>query len=161
MKKIIMILLCVTMGAAFSVDAQNRIVKGKIEMAKKSRKGTTQNHSTNQTPRRQKVQDEPIYAQVEEIAQFPGGMTALMTWLASNIRYPENAVNNRVMGKVLVKFVVEIDGSIGDVEIIKGVDEDLDNEALRVVRAMPNWIPGKLSGRTVRSYFNLPINFRL
>ena len=98
---------------------------------------------------------------VEQQAEFPGGQGALMKWLSQNVRYPETAQQNDVQGRVIVKFVVEKDGSIGTATILKGVDKDLDREALRVVKKMPKWQPGKNNGVAVRSYFNLPVVFKL
>ena len=98
---------------------------------------------------------------MEQPAEFPGGMAKLMSWLSSNIRYPEAAAQNDIQGRVIVKFVVEKDGSIGNVTVVKGVDKDLDREAIRVVKKMPKWQPGKNNGVSVRSYFNLPVTFKL
>ena len=97
----------------------------------------------------------------EQPAEFPGGPAAMMKWLSNNIRYPEAAQANGIHGRVVVKFVVEKDGSIGSPSIVKGVDRDLDQEALRVVKRMPKWQPGKNNGQPVRSYFNLPVPLRL
>ncbi|MBD5279526.1 MAG: energy transducer TonB [Bacteroides sp.] len=108
-----------------------------------------------------KPKEEEIFTAVEQQAEFPGGIAALMKWLNQNIRYPEQAAANDIQGRVIVKFVVEKDGSIGAVEILKGVDKDLDREALRVVKKMPKWQPGKNNGVAVRSYFNLPVTFKL
>lgn len=108
-----------------------------------------------------KPKEEQIFVAVEQPAQFPGGQAALMKWLNNNIRYPEAAQQNDIQGRVIVKFVVERDGSIGNVSIAKGVDKDLDREAIRVVKKMPKWQPGKNNGVAVRSYFNLPVTFRL
>jgi len=108
-----------------------------------------------------KPKEEEIFIAVEQPAEFPGGPTALMKWLNNNVRYPEAAQQNDIQGRVIVKFVVEKDGSIGKTEILKGVDRDLDREALRVVKKMPKWQPGKNNGVPVRSYFNLPVVFRL
>ena len=105
--------------------------------------------------------EEEIFVAVEQPAEFPGGMAALMKWLSNNIRYPEAAQQNDIHGRVVVKFVVEKDGSIGAATIVKGVDKDLDREALRVVKKMPKWQPGKNNGVSVRSYFNLPVTFKL
>lgn len=105
--------------------------------------------------------EEEIFQAVEQPAQFPGGDAAMMKWLANNVRYPESAQQNDIQGRVIVKFVVEKDGSIGNATILKGVDKDLDREALRVVKKMPKWQPGKNNGVAVRSYFNLPVVFRL
>lgn len=108
-----------------------------------------------------KPKEDEIFVAVEQQAEFPGGQAALMKWLSNNIRYPEAAQQNDIQGRVIVKFVVEKDGSIGNATIVKGVDKDLDREALRVVKKMPKWQPGKNNGQAVRSYFNLPVTFRL
>lgn len=112
-------------------------------------------------PEVQKPKEEQIFIAVEQPAEFPGGMAALMRWLNNNMRYPEAAQQNDIQGRVTVNFVVEKDGSIANVKIAKGVDKDLDREALRVVKKMPKWQPGKNNGVAVRSYFNLPVTFRL
>lgn len=112
-------------------------------------------------PEVQKPKEEQIFIAVEQPAEFPGGMAALMRWLNNNMRYPEAAQQNDIQGRVIVNFVVEKDGSIANVKIAKGVDKDLDREALRVVKKMPKWQPGKNNGVAVRSYFNLPVTFRL
>ena len=94
----------------------------------------------------------------EQPAEFPGGQAALMKWLSQNIRYPEAAQQNDIQGRVIVKFVVEKDGSIGQASIVKGVDKDLDREALRVVKKMPKWQPGKNNGVAVRSSTSLSLS---
>lgn len=101
---------------------------------------------------------EPIFT---DPASFPGGQEALATFLAQNLKYPEPARNANVQGKVFVAFLVEKDGSIDDVSILKGLGFGCDQEAIRVMNAMPKWTPGKQSGRVVRSRFNLPITFSL
>lgn len=112
-------------------------------------------------PEPQVKKEEEIFVAVEQQAEFPGGQAALMKWLSNNIRYPEAAQQNDIQGRVIVKFVVEKDGSIGAASIVKGVNKDLDREALRVVKKMPKWQPGKNNGVAVRSYFNLPVTFKL
>jgi protein TonB len=92
---------------------------------------------------------------------FPGGQGALMKYLADNIKYPAEAQKNGVQGRVIVGFVVERDGSITDVNILKSVDPSLDREAARVVRSMPRWTPGKQNGQAVRVKYNVPVTFRL
>lgn len=112
-------------------------------------------------PEPEKPKEEEIFVAVEQMAEFPGGQGALKKWLGQNIRYPEAAQQNDIQGRVIVKFVVEKDGSIGQVTVVKGVDKDLDREAIRVVKKMPKWQPGKNNGVAVRSYFNLPVTFKL
>ena len=102
-----------------------------------------------------------IYTIAEEQPQFPGGNTALMQWLQNNMRYPQSALDAGIGGRVIVQFVVEKDGSITNAEVLRGIDPALDNEALRLVRAMPKWTPAKNNGQPVRFRFNLPVMFRL
>lgn len=102
-----------------------------------------------------------IFQAVEKPAEFPGGQMGLMTWLSNNIRYPEAAQQARVEGRVIVKFVIEKDGTVSNAVVVKGVNKDLDAEALRVVRRMPKWIPGENDGKPVASYFTLPIQYKL
>lgn len=102
-----------------------------------------------------------IFDVVEEMPSFPGGNGALMSYLASNIKYPVVAQENGVQGRVTVSFVVERDGSISDVRIARSVDPSLDREAQRVVKSMPRWKPGKQNGSAVRVKYTVPVVFRL
>lgn len=102
-----------------------------------------------------------IYDEPEEKASFRGGHPALTKWLCDNLRYPEIALEDGVQGNVTVKFVVERDGSITNPVVTESVDKYLDKEALRVVRTMPKWIPGKNNGEVVRSYYVLDVIFKL
>lgn len=102
-----------------------------------------------------------IFEYVEQSAEFPNGTSALMKWLSENIQYPAYARDANIKGRVVLKFVVGKDGQIGDVKILRGVHDLLDNEAIRVVKKMPTWKAGKQGGRAVRCYFTLPINFTL
>jgi protein TonB len=104
---------------------------------------------------------EPIVDFPDVEAQFPGGEEMMRKWMQENIVYPEISMENGDQGKVYLKFVVERDGTITNVEVIKGTTRDLDNEAKRIVRNMPKWNPGESSGNKVRSSFTLPINFEL
>ena len=109
----------------------------------------------------EKHEPEKIFTAVEQCASFPGGESAMYSWLQKNLRYPERAQQNDIQGRVIVRFVVNKDGSIEQVTIAKGVDKDLDQEAIRVVKRMPKWQPGKNNGQAVRSYFTLPVTFKL
>ena len=102
-----------------------------------------------------------VFDVVEEMPSFPGGQGALMSYLASNIKYPVVAQENGVQGRVIVSFVVERDGSISDVKVARSVDPSLDREAQRVVKSMPRWSPGKQNGSTVRVKYTVPVVFRL
>ena len=98
---------------------------------------------------------------VDQKPSFPGGTKALNTFLASNLKYPVAAVENGIQGRVIVKFIVEKDGSISNVEVDRSVYPSLDNEAMRVVKAMPKWIPGQINGKAVKVKWSFPFTFRL
>ena len=112
-------------------------------------------------PEPPKVEETKVFDVVEQMPSFPGGQGALMQWLASNIKYPVVAEENGVQGRVVCTFVVERDGSITDVKVVRGVDPSLDKEAVRVLKAMPKWIPGKQNGSAVRVKYTVPVTFRL
>ena len=97
----------------------------------------------------------------EKMPMFPGGTSALIKYLSTNIKYPADAEKKKVEGRVFVTFVVEIDGSISEVQLTKKLFPSLDQEAVRVVKAMPKWIPGEIEGKLVRVRYTLPITFRL
>lgn len=99
-----------------------------------------------------------IFQVVEDMPAFPGNVTK---WIAKNVKYPVLAMENGIQGKVYIQFVIEKDGSITDVKVARGVDASLDKEALRVVKAMPKWKPGKQRGKPVRVSYTLPIFFQL
>ena len=107
------------------------------------------------------VEEDKVFDIVEQQPLFPGGQSALMQFLHDNIKYPVVAQENGVQGRVTVQFVVEKDGSITDVHVLRGVDPSLDKEAVRVVKSMPRWTPGKQNGTTVRVNYRLPVLFRL
>lgn len=109
----------------------------------------------------EEVEEEQIFTIVEDQPGFPGGDAALMQYLQGNLRYPTMAREAGIQGTVFVTFVVERDGSITDVRILRGVGGGLDEEAVRVVRNMPRWTPGRQRGQAVRVQFNLPIRFVL
>lgn len=102
-----------------------------------------------------------VFDVVEQMPSFPGGNAALMAYLSNNVKYPFVAQENGVQGRVIVSFVVERDGSITDVTVVRSVDPSLDREAQRVVRSMPHWNPGKQNGSAVRVKYNVPVSFRL
>ena len=104
---------------------------------------------------------EEIFVVVEQQPEFPGGMSALMKFLSDNIKYPVIAQENGIQGRVITNFVVERDGSITDVNVVRGQDPSLDKEAVRVIKTMPRWKPGQQRGKPVRVRFTLPVQFRL
>ena len=112
-------------------------------------------------PPKHVVEETKIFTVVEQMPMFPGGDAALMGYLRDNMHYPTVAAENGVQGRVVVGFVVERDGSITDVNILRGVDPSLDREAMRVVKSMPKWTPGKQNGSAVRVKYQVPVSFRL
>ncbi|PLW93193.1 MAG: energy transducer TonB [Marinilabiliales bacterium] len=102
-----------------------------------------------------------IFQIVEDMPSFPGGEEALFEYLQKNIQYPQMAKESNIQGTVFVGFVVEPDGSISNVKVLRGIGGGCDDEAIRVVKSMPRWAPGKQRGKPVRVQFNLPIKFVL
>lgn len=129
---------------------------------------TTQNGQNKPEPVRseplykpQPVNRNSVYDVVEQMPSFPGGISGLRTYLNQNIRYPAEAQETCAQGRVVVSFVVGKDGHISDVTVLRSVDPSLDKEAVRVIRNMPRWIPGKQGGEPVKVRYNVPVSFRL
>ena len=106
-------------------------------------------------------EENKVFDIVEQQPMFPGGPAALMKYLSEHTKYPVVAQENGVQGRVTVQFVVEKDGSISDVHVLRGVDPSLDKEAVRVVKSLPRWTPGKQNGINVRVNYRVPVLFRL
>lgn len=108
-----------------------------------------------------KMDNDTVYNIVEVMPEFPGGMDKMANYLSDNIKYPEEAKDKGISGRVFLSFVIEKDGSVNEVKVMKSVDPLLDNEAVRVVKGMPKWKPGTMKGKPVRVYYVLPISFKL
>lgn len=128
-------------------DANGEILKAKEVIAEP------------ETPKHE--EENKVFDIVEQQPMFPGGPAALMKYLSEHTKYPVVAQENGVQGRVTVQFVVEKDGSISDVHVLRGVDPSLDKEAVRVVKSLPRWTPGKQNGITVRVNYRVPVLFRL
>ena len=107
------------------------------------------------------VVEQEIFKIVEEMPSFPGGEQKLMEFVSKNIKYPQIARETGIQGRVFVNFVVEPDGSVSNVSVLRGIGGGCDEEAMRVVKSMPKWKPGKQRGKAVRVQYMLPVNFRL
>ena len=105
--------------------------------------------------------EDTLFIEYEQMPQFLGGEVALMKFIADNLQYPEAAKAKKIQGFVVVKFVVTKTGEIGEVKIVRSKDLDLDKEAVRIVKSLPNFIPGKLNGEVVDMWYTLPITFKL
>lgn len=106
---------------------------------------------------------ERIIETIEEPASYPGGRAAMMKFLADNLKYPEKAVEEGIEGKCYVRFIIDVDGTVSNVKITRGIPDspECDQEAIRVVEKMPQWEPGKIHGKAVKSYFDLVVPFKL
>ena len=142
----------------------------KVAVGSENREGTTDRTDiavrndvavATPPPAPQQEVENKVFDVVEVMPSFPGGNSALMEYLRDAIKYPVVAQENGVQGRVIISFVVERDGSITDVQVARSVDPSLDKEAMRVVRSMPKWNPGKQNGAAVRVKYNLPVSFRL
>lgn len=107
------------------------------------------------------VEDNRVFDVVEQKPQFPGGEAALLKYVSEHIRYPAMAQENNIQGRVVVQFVVTKTGAVGEVKVVRGKDPDLDKEAVRVVKSLPKFVPGKMNGHAVNVWYTLPIQFKL
>ena len=131
-----------------SQELQERVeVEDQTDLSKGSK-------GTNET-------NDDVYRSVDQMPQFPGGEAALMEYLRANIQYPNNAAQMNIQGRVVVQFVVEKTGEVGEVKVVRSVSEELDKEAIRVCRTLPKFIPGTINGKAVRVWYTLPVNFKL
>ena len=108
-----------------------------------------------------KRSEDEIFKAVEQMPQFPGGEAALMKYIDSHIQYPPEAKKNNIQGRVVVQFVVDKTGKVGEVKVVRSVDKDLDKEAVRLIKTLPKFIPGRQNGQTVAVWYTLPITFKL
>ena len=116
---------------------------------------------TVKADRSEKETERKVFDVVEQMPAYPGGLAELMKYLSMNVHYPEAAEKAGTQGRVLVKFIVEEDGTISDAKVVRKVSDELDAEALRVVSAMPKWTPGRQNGQPVRVNYTMPVTFRL
>lgn len=107
------------------------------------------------------VEENKVFTAVEQMPQFPGGDAELMKHIQKNLKYPPVAMENNIQGRVVVQFVVTKTGKVGEVKVVRGKDPDLDKEAVRVVKTLPDFIPGKMNGQAVNVWYTLPITFKL
>ena len=106
-------------------------------------------------------QSKKVYNSVEQMPEFPGGQEGLMRYLQQNVQYPPTAVQNNVQGRVIVQFIIDETGQVGDVEVVRSVSEEVDAEAVRVIKSMPKFEPGRQNGEPVAVWYTLPIAFKM
>lgn len=148
--------------------SQTEVQETKIQISVASVQGTDDKHGIDiaelrehkQIVQEKPVEEKPFYT-VEQMPSFPGGEAAMNKFIADNLKYPVVAQESGISGRVTIRFVVTKNGDISDVTVVRGIDPSCDREALRVVKAMPKWVPGKQNGLNVPVYFTLPIVFKL
>lgn len=128
----------------------------KTEANPKKNANTTEEQSVSH----EQSDEDAVYSVVEKMPEFPGGQAALFKYLSENVEYPLIAKENGIQGRVMCEFIVDKDGSITEVKVTRSVDPSLDREAVRVIKSMPKWNPGKQKGKPVRVKYTMPINFR-
>lgn len=145
------------------LKSQEEITSSKTQISVADVKGTDEEHGIDiaDLEEHKVIVEEKPFTTVEQMPQFPGGEDELMRFILGNLRYPSVAKEVGIEGRVIIRFVVSKTGDVTNVEILRGLDPSCDKEALRVVKMMPNWIPGKQNGRSVPVYFTLPIVYRL
>jgi len=148
------ILVTAALLMIFAFDKDDSLLQDKKTTNKKA-------ETTVNAQQKEKTADEQIFVQVEQMPEYPGGEAALRQFLASNVKYPDDAVKSGTQGKVFVKFVVNKDGKVVNPKIARSVSPSIDKEALRVVSIMPNWTPGKQRGKNVAVEYTVPILFKL
>ena len=135
-------------------NVQKQVMEGtKVEVKAETGEDTAQIKNAESTDK--------AYEVVEQMPTFKGGDAALMKYLSENIKYPETAEKAGEQGRVVVNFIVEKDGAVSNVKVVRSVTPTLDAEAVRVIKAMPKWVPGKQDGKFVRVKYNVPVSFRL
>lgn len=146
------------------IKTQEELTQTEVKISSVDVKGTDEVNGVDVAELNNQIVEDTIsapYAVVEQMPEFPGGELALRKYLAKMVKYPAIAQENGIQGKVFISFVVEGNGTISNVKVGRGVDSSLDQEAIRVVKSMPKWIPGKQNGRTVRVSYTVPISFIL
>lgn len=148
------------------IKSQEELTESKVTISIADVKGNDEENGQDIADFKEAVkpvveEDTQVLDVVEQMPTFPGGQKALLQYISDNIKYPTIAQENGIQGRVIVRFVVKKDGSIGDVQVLRGVDSSLDKEAVRVVQSLPKFIPGKQNGHAVNVWFNLPVSFKL
>ena len=141
------------------INTKEFVEKGKKELAAIT--VVAKGPQVEDTEKPEQPELDMVFDVVEQMPMFPGGMEEMMKFISMNVRYPKSAMEKGQQGRVLVQFIIERDGSLSNVQVVKKVNEDLDAEALRIIGQMPKWNPGMQNGQTVRVKFTIPISFRL
>lgn len=150
------------------MKTQDEVIESKLQISVQDVKGTNDKFGidiaeleSHKVIVEEKPVEEKPFVTVEQMPSFPGGEIEMQRFIRDNLKYPVIAQENGIQGRVTIRFVVTKDGTISDVQVLRGIDASCDKEAVRVVKSMPKWIPGKQNGRNVPVYFTLPVVFKL
>jgi len=153
------------------IKTQDELKETETAFGQKDNEKGTEDRNVTRTLKEEVVVEKPVekpkevkeevFRSVVQMPQFPGGEDALRKYLASHVNYPPMAAENNVQGKVVVQFVVEKDGKVGEVKVVRSVDKDLDKEAVRVCKSLPKFTPGRQNGQAVSVWYTLPVTFKL
>ena len=153
------------------IKTQDELKETETAFGQKDNEKGTEDRNVTRTLKEEVVVEKPVekpkevkeevFRSVEQMPQFPGGEQALMKYLQSHINYPPMAAENNVQGKVVVQFVVDKTGKVGEVKVVRSVDKDLDREAVRVCKSLPKFTPGRQNGQAVSVWYTLPVTFKL
>ena len=148
------------------MKAQDDLAESKVQISTATVEGTDEEFGIDiaDLEKHKEIVEETerqVFSVVEQMPEFPGGTAALLSYLSQNIKYPSVAAENGISGRVVLRFVVNKAGEVSDITVVSGVDPLLDREAIRVVKSMPKWIPGKQNGKSVNVYYTVPVVFRL
>ncbi len=153
------------------IKTQDELKETETAFGQKDNKEGTEDRNVTRTLKDEVVVEKPVekpkevkeevFRSVEQMPQFPGGEAALMKYLQSHINYPPMAAENNVQGRVVVQFVVDKTGKVGEVKVVRSVDKDLDKEAVRVCKSLPKFTPGRQNGQAVSVWYTLPVTFKL
>lgn len=147
------------------IKTQEEVTGAKVAISVADVKGNDEKHGVDIADVKEIAQDRPKedvpFQVVEQMPMFPGGPKAMLEFIRKSFHYPAEAEENGVEGRVIVRFVVLPSGQIGNIEVLRSLDTACDKEAVRLVRSMPRWIPGRQNGNAVSVYFTLPIVFQL
>ena len=166
----ITLIIPMSLALIFSVNALTTTTSTKLTSATLTKSVITEKNvvqvpveSTvlNSKPAFNQTDKDSIYTVIEKMPQFPGGETELLKYIGTNLKYPVEAQQKGIQGRILVRFIVNKKGEVANPKVIRGLDPDIDKEGLRVVNSLPEWIPGELNGEKVSVYYVLPITFKL
>ena len=138
----------------------SQVVKPQTQKSPQQKSATAAKVMQTENAQRQEKSNK-VYDAVEVPPSFPGGSGAMLSWIHDHIKYPPIAMKNDISGRVVVQLIVEKDGSVSNVNVVRSIDPSLDREAVRVVSSMPKWTPGKVKGSPVRVRYTLPVAFKL